>query len=73
MDNGDLLRGLSSPTVQVFGIALTVLILALNADSYSFARPIALLAAVVMLVIIANWVTHAITRSHLGRQHHEHR
>ena len=72
MDNGDLLRGLSSPSVQLFGIALTVLILALNADSFWFARPVALLAAVVMFVIIANWISHAVTRSHVSRQRHEH-
>jgi hypothetical protein len=73
MDNGDLLRGLSSPTVQVFGIALIVLILALSADGLSIARPIALVAAVVMLAIIANWIAHAIMRSQTDQHRHGHR
>jgi hypothetical protein len=72
MDNSDLLRGLSSSTVQIFGVALIVLILALSADNLSVARPIAIIAALVMLGVIANWIGHALTRSHPGRQSHEH-
>lgn len=73
MDNSDLLRGLSSTTVQIFGIALIVLLLALGAESVSIARPAALLAVIVMLAIAANWVAQGITRSHAGHRHHEHR
>jgi hypothetical protein len=73
MDNGDLLRGLSSPTVQVFGTALIVLILALNSDGLWLARPVALIAAVIILVITANWIAHAVTRSPADRHRHGHR
>jgi hypothetical protein len=73
MDNGDLIRGLSSPTVQGFGIALIVLILALNADDLWIARPVALIAAVVILAITANWIAHAVTRSQADQRRHGHR
>jgi hypothetical protein len=73
MDNGDLLRGLSSSTVQVFGTALIVLILALSADSVSIARPVAFVAAVVMLAIIGNWIAQANTHSQADQRRHGHR
>jgi uncharacterized membrane protein len=73
MDNGDLIRGLSSPTIQIFGISLIVLILALNADGLWIARPLALVAAIVMLVIGANWIAHALTRSQADQRRHGHR
>lgn len=69
MDTSDLLRGLSSTTVQIFGIALIVLILALGADSTEIARPVALLAVLVMLTIAANWVAQALTRSNTDHRH----
>ena len=72
MDNSDLLRGLSSTTVQIFGIALIVLLLALNAESVSIARPAALIAALVMLAIGANWVAQALGRSHANQRRHGH-
>jgi uncharacterized membrane protein len=73
MDNSDLLRGLSSTTVQVFGIALIVLILALSAEPAAIGKPVALVAALVMLAITANWVAQGIWRAHPDRRHHGHR
>lgn len=64
MDNPRLIRLLSSTTVQIFGIALIVFIATLSADKTSGFRPLAYIAALVLMSVIAVWIAQAITHHH---------
>lgn len=64
MNNSDLMRGLSSSTVQIFGVALIVLIIGLTTER-TLARPFSIVAAGVLLAIALHWASLAI-----GRHHH---
>ena len=64
MDNPRLIRLLSSTTVQIFGIALIVFIATLSADKTSGFRPLAYIAGLVLMSVIAIWIGQAITHHH---------
>jgi len=64
LDNSRLIRLLSSTTVQIFGIALIIFIATLSADKTSGFRPLAYIAGLVLMSVIAIWITQAITHHH---------
>lgn len=64
MDNSRLIRLLSSTTVQVFGIALIVFIATASADKTSGFRPVAYIAGLVLMSVVAIWITQAISHHH---------